>query len=359
MNKSGIAVGCAPHIFESRSSARSMWMLSACLLAPILQSSLTDGFSSLALALAAVGTALAVEFGLEFARGTNDFSKGAASVDGSIVVTALALTLMLPNGIHPIVPAIGSAFAVLVVKHSFGGLGSNWLNPAAGAWLFLRFTWPRHFDAAIQQSPAAMLVSSVSKGVVDPSGSPLAVMKIAGWKPSAMDQRVSAWLNDAFLSGFGAELPAGYVDLFSSPSAGLIVDRGLFALLCATVIMVASRLVRWYLPLAFLVAYLAAVRVWGAVPFGGDLFGGDMLFALFSGSAVFSSYVLISDPATGCMTRGAGTAAAAFAGLAAFWFRFKGGDVHGALLAIPVANLLVCVLRTVERRFYYLPRERT
>ena len=336
-----------------------MWMLSACLLAPVLQSSLSDGFASLLLAAVAVCAAFAAELVVELIRGANGISKIAASADGSVVVTALALTLMLPNGIHPVVAAIGAVFAVLVVKHSFGGLGSNWLNPAAGAWLFLRFTWASHFDAATGKTPTAILASSVSKGLIDPSGSPLALMKIAGWKPSAMDQRVTTWLNDAFLSRLGAELPAGYIDLFASPSAGLIVDRGLFALLCATAVMVASRLVRWHLPLAFLGVYLAVVRIWGGLSFGGGLFSGDMLFALFSGSVVFSSYVLVTDPATGSMTRGGGAAMAGIAGLAAFWFRFKGGDPHGALLAIPVTNLIAIFFRTIERPFYYQSRNRT
>jgi electron transport complex protein RnfD len=359
MNKTGIAVGGAPHVFQTRSTSASLWMLSACLTAPVLQSSLTDGFASLLIAAAAVGAALAAEIVFEFAMGANGFPKIAASIDGSAVVTGLALALMMPNGIHPIVPAVGAVFAVLAVKHSFGGLGSNWLNPAAGAWLFLRFTWAPQFEAAADRSPTALLASSASKGLLDPSGSPLALMKIAGWKPSAIDQRFTAWLNDSFLSAFGAELPAGYVDLFAAPSPGLIADRGLLALLCVTVVMVASRLVRWYLPAAFLVVYLVAVRIWGGLPFGGVLFGGDMLHALLSGSVVFSSFVLVADPATGSMTRGVGAAMAGFAGLTAFWLRFKGWDANGALLAVPAVNLLAVVLRTVERRFYYRSRERT
>jgi electron transport complex protein RnfD len=333
-----------------------MWMLSACLLGPIVQSSLSDGFSSLVIAFVVVAAALATEIVLDYVRGSGDILKCAASVDGSIVVTALVLTLMMPNGIHPAIPAFGAVFAVLVVKHSFGGLGSNWLNPAAGAWLFLRFTWPSLFDAALAQSPFTKLAASVSKGVVDISGSPLAVLKIAGWKPSAVDQQATAWLNDTFFSSLGAELPAGYIDLFASPNAGLIADRGLFGLLCATVVLLATRLVRWYLPLVYLGVYIAAARVWGGIPFGGALFSGDMLFALFSGSVVLSAYVLSVDPSTGSKTRGVSAAAAAFAGLLSFWFRFNGGDAFGALLAVPVTNVFVVLLRSVERRFYYPSR---
>ncbi len=353
MNRSGMTVGCAPHAFEVRSASRSLWMLSACLLAPILQSSLTDGFSSMLVAFSAVTAALLVEVFLAIVRDKDRLSLAVKSIDGSAVVTALALTLMMPNRVHPIIPAVGAAFAVLVVKHSFGGLGSNWLNPAAGAWLFLRYTWGYPFDAALVQSPLSILFSATAKGVADPSGSPLAVLKIAGWKPTSADERVTAWLNDTFLSGLGASLPSGYIDLFASPAPGLIVERGLFVLLCATIVMVASGLVSWRLPAVFVAAYLASARVWGGLPFGGGLFSGDMLHALLSGSVVLSAFVLLSDSSSGSKTRGVGVAVAAFAGVAAFWFYSNGRNAYGALLAVPAANLAAVVLRTLEERFYF------
>jgi len=335
-----------------------MWILSACLCAPIIQSSFTDGFSSLLLAMVAVTTALAMESVLELVRGSPKFPQNLALTDGSVIVSALVLVLLLPNSIHPLVVVFGVIFAVLIVKHSFGGLGSNWLNPAAGAWLFLRFTWSPLFAGALARSPLTLLGASVSKGVIDPSGSPMAVLKIAGWKPSPVDEKVTMWFNNTFLAFWGAELPTGYIDLLTSPSSGLIVDRGLLAFVLATVVLIASNLVRWYLPLLFAAFYVAAARIWGGLPFGGALFSGDMLYALLSGSVTLAAYVLIADPGTGCKTRGIGALSAALAGIIAFWFRYLGSDPYGAVLAIPVINLLVSLLRILERRFYFMPRVR-
>lgn len=352
----GIAVGSAPHLFEVRTSSRSMWILSACLCAPILQSSLTDGFASLLLAACAVAAALASEAMIELVRGSAKFPGSLASTDGSVVVSALVMVLLLPNDIHPFAAIFGAFFAVLVVKHSFGGLGSNWLNPAAGAWIFLRFTWSSLFADSLSKSPVTLLSASISKGVIDPSGSPLAVLKIAGWKPSAVDERVTSWLNDTFLSYLGAELPTGYVDLLISPSSGLIVERGLLALVFATVVLLAANLVRWYYPLVFIAAYLAAARVWGGLAFGGPLFSGDMLYALFSGPAALSGYILVCDPGTGCKTRSIGAVSAALAGFIAFAFRYFGGDPYGALLAVPVVNILAASFRIAERKMYFMPK---
>ncbi|MBS1138206.1 MAG: electron transport complex subunit RsxD, partial [Proteobacteria bacterium] len=53
--------------------------------------------------------------------------------DGSALVTAWLIALTLP----PIVPwwitAVASLFAIIVVKHLYGGLGQNPFNPAMAA----------------------------------------------------------------------------------------------------------------------------------------------------------------------------------------------------------------------------------
>ncbi len=359
MTNEGLAVGAAPHVFEVRTASRSMWMISACLCAPIVQSSLSDGFASMLIAMVSVASALAAELVVELVGGKNAYPRNILGSDGSVVVSALVLALMMPNQINPAVPAAGAAFSVLVVKRSFGGLGSNWLNPAAGAWLFLRYTWPAIFNASLSQSVSGMLSSAVSKGVIDASGSPLAVLKVAGWKPSAADEGISSWLNDSILSSFGAQLPSGYFDLLGTPGPGLIAERGYFMLLCATVVLLAFRLVRWQLPLAYVLCYVAAARVWGGTPFGGALFSGDMLFALFSGGLALSAYVLIADPGTGCRTMPGNVLAAAAAGLLSFALYYVGGDPYGPLLAVPAVNLFAVLLRMAERRLRYPPRGRS
>jgi electron transport complex protein RnfD len=112
-----------------------MWLLNICVFAVILQSSLTDGFHSLYTALATLAAALGTEFLINMRKKTMTL------LDGSAAATALILTLLLPNTLPPLIPALGAAFAIAVVKHSFGGLGSNWLNPALGGWLFIRFSF--------------------------------------------------------------------------------------------------------------------------------------------------------------------------------------------------------------------------
>ena len=57
--------------------------------------------------------------------------------DFSAVVTGLLLALNLPPTLPVWMGALGSIFAILVVKQLFGGLGQNFMNPALGARCFL------------------------------------------------------------------------------------------------------------------------------------------------------------------------------------------------------------------------------
>ncbi|MBQ7370559.1 MAG: RnfABCDGE type electron transport complex subunit D, partial [Blautia sp.] len=57
--------------------------------------------------------------------------------DGSAVVTGLLLALCLPASVDLYIPALGSIFAMIVVKGLFGGLGKNFMNPALAGRCFL------------------------------------------------------------------------------------------------------------------------------------------------------------------------------------------------------------------------------
>ena len=67
--------------------------------------------------------------------------------DYSALVTGLILGLNLPSTAPWWMAMIGSAFAVLIVKQLFGGLGDNFLNPALAARAVLLASWPKYMTA--------------------------------------------------------------------------------------------------------------------------------------------------------------------------------------------------------------------
>ena len=318
-----------PQINLARSTASRMWLVNLCAFMAIVQSSLSDSYSSLFVALGAVSAAVLTEF-LLFGRNEKMI------LNGSAVATALILTLLLPNRISPIYSAAGAFFGIAIIKKSFGGLGANWLNPAAGGWLFVRFSWPAVFTNALSGSP----LSSLGNGVISSN--------INGFfaAPTPMDGILNSFFNRTIFSLLGVELPAGYMDLFASRFPGIIADRGVFALLLGTLIIIASQVNRSWIPLVYLAVFGILVRFFGGQD--GAMYG-DILFALCTGGTLVAAFFLAADPATGAKSRRGIFFATAAAGGISFVFRFFGNEPYGVVFAAVFINAMLPVIRVFER----------
>jgi len=345
-----------PQINLARPTAARMWLVSLCALLAVIQSSLSDSFSSLLVAFAAVVAAVLTESLILYRGGGANILN--ALKDGSAVASALILTLLLPNRISPLYAAAGAVFAMAVIKHSFGGLGSNWLNPAAGGWLFIRFSWPVAFRTALDGSPLSLLAESLGRGVTVPQGSPLGILKIdaAFASASPLDGILRSFLNNNLFSFVGAELPGGYIDLFGSRLPGIIADRGVLALLVGTIIIIASQVNRSWIPVVYLVVFGFLVRFAGALPYGGEKWSGDIFFALCSGGTLAAAFLLTADPATGAKSSGGIFLAAAAGGLLAFFARYYGAEPYGVIFAVVFVNAMLPLVRILESRILYEKR---
>ncbi|GHV75613.1 hypothetical protein AGMMS49942_04340 [Spirochaetia bacterium] len=347
-----------PQVNLARSSSIRMWLVSICAGLTILQSALTDSFASLLIAVAAVTGALLTEFIIDdqsvrriiLEGDLPKRGRGFASRDGSAIASALVLTLLLPNTIHPLFAFLGAVFAMLVIKHSFGGLGTNWLNPALGAWLFIRIGWPGVFSLALQNSSLSLLTASLQIGV-DPQGSPLELLYTAS--SGSLDTFWTSLLNRKIFSLTASELPEGYIDLLAYSSTGIIADRGLLALLFGTIIITAGRISRFWVPLLYLGVYGLLVRLFGRLPFGGSFGAGDMLFGLFSGGTLAAAFILIADPSTGPKSSLGMVIAAVLGGILNFILRYWGLEPYGAFFAVALLNVLSPLFRYGETRFVF------
>ncbi|MDR1618635.1 MAG: RnfABCDGE type electron transport complex subunit D [Treponema sp.] len=342
-----------PQVNLSRPTAGRMYLVCLCAGLGIVQSALTDTFSSLVVALCTLAAALATELIIGGVGGRRRMVR-----DGSAAASALILVLLLPNRIPPVYAILGAVFAVAVVKHSFGGLGSNWLNPALGGWLFIRLSWPGVFGRSLKHSPLSIIAETLGEGISNPQGSPLGFLKISGAGNSALsvsflDNTVRSLLNNTIFSITGAELPSGYIDLLFSRAPGIIADRGLMALLLGTVIITAFQVSRVRIPAAYLLCYGFLVKMFGALPFGGAAGGGDVLFGLFTGGTMAAAFLLAADPATAPKSGVGILGAAVLAALFSWVFRYQGLEPYGAFFAVIMVNALTPLIRTAEERLLY------
>jgi electron transport complex protein RnfD len=306
----------------ARPTAARMWLVFFCALVAVVQSAAGDGGSSLAVALAALVSAVLTELlmtstvhGLEKIK------------DGSAAASAMVLALLLPNQVHPVYAALGAAFAMTVVKHSFGGLGSNWMNPALGGWLFIRFSWPAAFTKALDGSIEDLPQMS-----------------------SAADQAIRGFLNKMFLF-IGAELPEGYIDLFSMQSPGIIADRAVLALVFAIAVIAAFEVSRSWLSVLYLAVFGFLIRLVGDVD--GMWWNGDVLFAFFSGGTLVTAFILVVDPASGAKSAMGNIMVVVLAAVLSLAFRVYASAFYGCFFAVALVNALTPFVSTIERRFLY------
>jgi len=315
-----------PQINISVPSAGRMWLVCGCAFLCVLQSAFSDGGKTLVVAFTALFSALLIELLFTWRK-----HRAANIKDGSAAATAMILSILLPNQIHPVFVFLGAAFAVLVVKYSFGGLGTNWLNPALGGWLFIRFSWPSAYTSAFNGST--------------PSISEMIVSDISG-----LDASITEIFNNSIFSIAGVQLPSGYIDLLHNNGASLITDRGLFFLLIGTIIITAVGINRGWVPLVFLAVYGFLIR------FAGDLSGtywnGDMLYGIFSGGTIAAAFILAAEPASGAKLKPGIIFTVVLSAFLSWFFRYRCMEYSGCFIALALINSITPLVRLFEEKVF-------
>jgi electron transport complex protein RnfD len=319
---SGSIVKLNTQVNIARPTATRMWLVFCCALLAVVQSAMSDAGASFAVAIAALVSAVLAELLMtSTVHGLNKVK------DGSAAASAMVLTLLLPNQIHPVYAALGAAFAMVVVKHSFGGLGSNWMNPALGGWLFIRFSWPQAFNRALD----GMAANAPQAGSVG-------------------DQIIGNFLNKYIFRFLGAELPPGYIDIFSLQSPGIIADRAVLALVISVAVIAAFEISRSWLSLLYLAVFGFLVRMAGD---DGSWWNGDIIFIFFSGGTLVTAFILIVDPASGAKSIPGNIILVVLAAVLSLVFRVFASVFYGCFFAVALVNALTPFLRKLERRLLF------
>jgi Na+-translocating ferredoxin:NAD+ oxidoreductase RnfD subunit len=301
-----------------------MWLVFICSFFCVLQSAFSDRAVSLIMAIVSVITAILVELLLTWK--TYGLSKIS---DGSAAATAMILTMLLPNQLHPVYAVLGTAFAIVAVKYCFGGLGSNWLNPALGGWLFIRFSWPSAFNKSLEAASLSINEMLAENG--------------------AVDNIVSEFLNNSIFSLFKTRLPSGYIALLFSKAPGFITDRGLFAMLAGTIIITAFRISRSWVPLVFLSVYGFLIRMAG----GTVLWSGDILYGFFSGGTIAAAFILATEPASSARLKPGILFNIILNAVLSWFFRYQCQDYSGCFIAFALVNCLTPVVRYLEEKIFF------
>lgn len=169
--------------------------------------------------------------------------------DLSAVVTGLLLGLNLSASVPIWQCVVGSAFAIVIVKCLFGGLGHNFANPAITGRVFMLLAF-----------------SSVAGGAM----------------PVVVELEASATPLELIASG-SEQLP-GLWDMFIGLRGGAVGETCIAALLAGYIYLVARKVIKWYVPAIFVgtvfLCFLAATGDFNVALYE-ILAGGLFLGAIF------------------------------------------------------------------------------
>lgn len=125
-------VSSNPHVRDKMTTSKIMQLVALALLPTTLFGIYNFGLRALLVVVITVASSVFFEWIYD-----KLMHKKNTITDFSAVVTGLLLALNMPASIPLWMPVLGSAFAIIVVKQLFGGLGQNFMNPALAARCFL------------------------------------------------------------------------------------------------------------------------------------------------------------------------------------------------------------------------------
>jgi len=247
--------------------------------------------------------------------------------DGSALVTAWLIALTFP----PIGPwwlvVVASLFAIVIIKHLYGGLGQNPFNPAMAAFALMIVCYPQ----LMSQWPAAGFTDFHAQlGLI--------------FGERHLDAITMATPLDALRTALhSAEAKASVAGIFgSNASFGNVGGKGwefiAAGYLLGGLFLLQQRIITWHMPVAFLAALGLMAGI--AHTLNPDQFAGP-LFHLFSGGAMLGAFFIVTDPVSGATTPKGKLIFAAGIGFFTWVIRTFGAYPDGIAFAVMLLNICV------------------
>jgi len=303
-------VSSSPHIRSGESTKRIMMDVAIALLPALLSGIWFFGLRALWLTLVAVVFAVATEVAMQ-----KIMKRPVTVYDFSAVVTGMLIAFNVPATLPLWMVAIGSIFAIAIVKQCFGGVGHNFINPALAARAMLLASWP--VDMTNYVAPGADAVSTAT---------PLALVK----GTEAINQA----------------LP-NIMDLFVGNVAGCIGETSALALLLGGLYLLYRRVISLRIP----VVYIATVGVF-AFLFSGFNFTA-VPYHVFAGGLFLGAIFMATDYSSSPMTAKGQIIFAIGCGFLTAVIRFFGGYPEGVSYSILLMNIATPLIDrfTLPRKF--------
>ena len=241
--------------------------------------------------------------------------------DLTAALTGLLLAMNLPSAFPIWMEVIGCAFAIIIVKQLFGGLGQNFMNPALAARCFLILAYTRE------------MTNYVLDGVSSPT--PLAILKPGGEAVGT----VNLW------------------DLFFGNVNGVIGETSVLFLMIGAAYLFIRKVITPHIPLFYIGTF--ALLCFLLAP-GHQFDAMYMLQEVCGGGLIMGAFFMATDYVTSPSTPKGRVLFGVILGVLLFVFRMFGNSPEGVSYTIIFANMLVPFIEkgTVPKPFGYIKEKK-
>lgn len=248
------------------------------------------------------------------------------------MVTGILIAFNVPVAAPIWMPVIGGAFAIIVVKMLFGGIGKNFMNPALGARAFMMASWPALMTTWVQPHQNIPLIGNVKVTDAISTSTPLSSLKS------------------------GALPGETLMDLFFGQHGGVIGETCALALLAGGAYLLYRKVITINIPAAYIltVAVLTFLFPMGDVPRVQW-----MLTQVLSGGLLLGAIFMATDYVTSPVTPKGQIVFGVGCGLLTVFIRYFGGLPEGVSYSILIMNALVWMIdqKCLPRKFGYAAKK--
>lgn len=297
-----LRLSIAPHIRSGETTSRLMLNVIIALAPCAIVGIYNFGVNALVVLAVSMVTAVAAEYLFQvIAR------RPVRVGDLSALVTGLILGLNLPPTAPWWMAMVGSAFAIIIVKELFGGIGSNFMNPALTARAVLLASWPVFMTTFVNPTYWAEGVDAVT------TATPLATGGVAP------------------------------LDLLLGRIPGSIGEVSKIMILVGLAYLLITRTISWRIPVIMVAT--TGLLSWA--------FGSDPLAAVLSGGLLFGAVFMATDYTTSPMTAKGQALYAVGCGLIVAVIRAFGNYPEGVTYGILVMNVATPLIdKFIKNRVY-------
>ena len=234
--------------------------------------------------------------------------------DFSAVVTGLLLAFNVPASLPWWMCLLGAAFAIIVVKMVFCGIGNNFVNPALAARAFLLASFPVAMTLWTRTG-----VNWVSSGNIDAytTATPLSFLKAGSNGVSSLaDSGIS--ISNMLIGNIGG--------CIGETSAVLIILGGLY--------LMYKGIINYVIPTFYICTVAILMFILGGFNFT------FVIYELLAGGLMLGAFFMLTDYTTSPMTKKGKIIYAVLAGLITTVIRLYGGYPEGVSYSILFVNIM-------------------